>query len=156
MTFKDFIGKYKTLGFIKEQKVNFKGIENLVVRAYKEIKIAQANVTIDEGTAFTIAYTSMLHAGRALMFVKGFRPSNGYQHKTVVDFTATVLGTEFKTLTQHFDKMRRKRNIFIYEVNISISEDEVATALKSASSFIKAIRVIIEKENPQHTFKFSP
>ena len=97
MTFKDFIGKYKTLGFIKEQKVNFKGIENLVVRAYKEIKIAQANVTIDEGTAFTIAYTSMLHAGRALMFVKGFRPSNGYQHKTVVDFTAIVLGTEFKT-----------------------------------------------------------
>ena len=96
----------------------------------------------------------MLHAGKALMFVKGFRPSNGYQQKTVVEFTAIVLGNEFKTLTQHFDKMRRKRNLFIYEVNISISKTEVNTALGSASSFIKAIRDIIEKENPQHKFEF--
>lgn len=154
MTFDDFITRYKNQGLIKEEKINLKGIENLITRAYKEIKIAEANVSIDEGTAYTVAYTSMLHAGRALMFVKGLRPSNGYQHKTVVDFTAIVLGNEFKTLTQHFDKMRRKRNLFIYEVNISISPDEVATALKSASSFIKAIRDIIEKENPQHKFEF--
>jgi uncharacterized protein (UPF0332 family) len=154
MTFDDFIAKCKSQGLIKEEKINFKGIENLIARAYKEIKIAEANVSIDEGTAYTVAYTSMLHAGRALMFVKGFRPSNGYQHKTVVDFIAIVLGNEFKTLTQHFDKMRRKRNLFLYEVNISISPDEVATALKSASSFIKAIRDIIEKENPQHKFEF--
>jgi len=154
MTFDDFIASYKNQGLIKEEKINLKGIGNLIARAYKEIKIAEANVSIDEGTAYTVAYTSMLHAGRALMFVKGLRPSNGYQHKTVVDFTAIVLGNEFKTLTQHFDKMRRKRNLFIYEVNISISEDEVATALKSASSFVKAIRDIIEKENPQHKFEF--
>ena len=154
MTFNDFIKKYKSDGLIKDQKINFKGIENLVARAYKEIIIAQANVTIDEGTAFTVAYTSMLHAGRALMLVKGFRPNNGYQHKTVVDFAAIILGAKFKTLTQHFDKMRRKRNLFIYEVSISISETEVDKALKSASSFITAIREIIEKENPQHKFKF--
>jgi len=154
MTFDDFIASYKNQGLIKEEKINLKGIENLIARAYKEIKIAEANVSIDEGTAYTVAYTSMLHTGRALMFVKGLRPSNVYQHKTVVDFTAIVLGNEFKTLTQHFDKMRRKRNLFIYEVNISISEDEVATALKSASSFVKAIRDIIEKENPQHKFEF--
>ena len=154
MTFKDFVEKYKTLGLIKEQKVNFNGIENLVARAYKEIKIAQANVTIDEGTAFTIAYTSMLHAGRALMLAKGYRPNNGYQHKTVVDFAAMVLGPEFKTLTQHFEKMRRKRNLFIYELSISISETEVNKALESAATFIAAIKNIIEKENPQFKFKF--
>ncbi len=154
MAFNDFIKKYKSEGLIKDQRVNFKGIENLVARAYKEITIAQANISIDEGTAFTVAYTSMLHAGRALMLVKGFRPNNGYQHKTVVDFAANILGAKFKTLTQHFDKMRRKRNLFIYEVSISISETEVDNALKSAETFIQAIRYIIEKENPQHKFKF--
>jgi len=154
MIFNDFIEKYKRQGLIKDQQISFQGIENLIARAYKEIKIAEANISIDEGTAYTVAYTSMLHAGRALMFIKGFRPSNGYQHKTVVAFAAFVLGDEFKTLTQHFDKMRRKRNLFIYEVNISISETEVNNALKSASSFIKTIRDIIEKENPQHKFKF--
>ncbi len=96
----------------------------------------------------------MLHAGRALLLIKGYRPNNGYQHKTVVDFAAIVLGSEFKTLTQHFEKMRRKRNIFIYELSISISETEVENALKSAATFIQAIRDIIEKGNPQHTFKF--
>jgi len=75
------VRKYIKLGLIKEQKSNFKGIENLVARAYKEIKIARANVSIDEGTAFTIAYTSMLHAGRALMLIKGFRPNNGLSIK---------------------------------------------------------------------------
>ena len=154
MTFNDFIEQYKKQGLIKEQKISYKGIENLIARAYKEITIAQANITIDEGTAFTVAYTSMLHAGRALMSIKGFRPNNGYQHKTVVDFAAIILGAKFKTLTQHFDKMRRKRNLFIYEVSISISETEVDNALKSAATFIQAIRDIIENENPQHKFKF--
>ncbi|MDP8234560.1 MAG: hypothetical protein P9M06_07180 [Candidatus Saelkia tenebricola] len=50
--------------------------------------------------------------------------------------------------------MRKKRNIFTYEVSISISETEAKNALKSATDFIKAIRNIIEKENPQHKFKF--
>jgi len=148
------VRKYIKLGLIKEQKSNFKGIENLVARAYKEIKIARANVSIDEGTAFTIAYTSMLHAGRALMLIKGFRPNNGAQHKTVVDFSAIVFGDKFKKLTPRFDKMRRKRNIFTYEVSISISSTEVENALKSATQLIETIRDIIEKENPQYKFKF--
>jgi uncharacterized protein (UPF0332 family) len=92
MTFNDFIKAYKKQNLIKEQKADFQGIEKIIIRAQEEIRIAQANVSIDEGTAFTIAYTSMLHAGRALMLVKSFRPNNGYQHKTVVDFAAMVLG----------------------------------------------------------------
>jgi len=154
MTFDDFIINYSGQGLIKQQKINFTAIENLISRSYKEIKVAQANITIDEGVAFTIAYTAMLHAGRALMLFKGYRPHDGYQHKTVVDFASIVLGEKYKTLVQHFDKIRKKRNIFTYEVSISISETEAKNALKSAADFIKAVRDIIEKENPQHKFKF--
>ncbi len=96
----------------------------------------------------------MLHAGRALMLFKGYRPCDGYQHKTVVDFASIVLGEKYKILVQHFDKMRKKRNIFTYEVSISISKTEVKNALKSAMDFIKAVHNIIEKEDPQHKFKF--
>ena len=154
MMYKSFIEKCQKQKLIKKQKSSFRGIEKLIKRAAEEINIAQANVPIDEGTAFTIAYTSMLHAGRALMLIKGFRPSNGYQHKTVVEFTAIVLGDEFRTLTEHFERMRRKRNLFIYELNINISEIEVNKALKSVSKFITAIKDIIERENPQYKFKF--
>jgi len=154
MTFDNFIIKYSEQGLIKQQRRNFTAIEILISRSYKEIRIAQANIPIDEGVAFTIAYTAMLHAGRALMLLKGYRPHNNYQHKTVVDFASIVLGEKYKTLVQHFDKMRRKRNIFTYEVSISISETEAKSALKLAADFIEAIRDIIEKENPQHKFKF--
>lgn len=59
MIFHNFIAKYKNQGLIKEEKINLKGIENLIARAYKEITIAEANISINEGI-----YTSMLHAGR--------------------------------------------------------------------------------------------
>ena len=65
-----------------------------------------------------------------------------------------MFGDKFKKLTPRFDKMRRKRNIFTYEVSISISSTEVENALKSATQLIETIRDIIEKENPQYKFKF--
>lgn len=154
MIFDTFIKDYTRRGLIKKQEKNLKAVENLISRSYKEIKIAEANIKIDEGTAFTVAYTAMLHAGRALMLFKGYRPDDGYQHKTVVDFASITLGENYKKLLQHFDKMRRKRNIFTYEVSISISETEVTNALKSAADFIKAVCTIIETEDPQHKFKF--
>lgn len=154
MTFDDFIKEYTKRGLIKKQDKNLKAIENLISRAYKEIKVAEANIKIDEGIAFTIAYTAMLHAGRALMLFKGYRPHGGYQHKTVVDFASIVLGEHYKTLVQRFDKMRRKRNTFTYEANISISEEDVRNGLESAGNFIKAVRDLIEKEDLQHKFKF--
>ncbi|MDP8234559.1 MAG: hypothetical protein P9M06_07175 [Candidatus Saelkia tenebricola] len=70
MTFNDFIIKYSEQGLIKQQGRNFTAIENLISRSYKEIRVAQTNIPIDEGIAFTIAYTAMLHASRALMLLK--------------------------------------------------------------------------------------
>ncbi|MCG2712768.1 MAG: hypothetical protein L6416_10675 [Candidatus Omnitrophica bacterium] len=155
MTFEKFTEDYSQKGLIKKHPADFSAIENLISRGYKEIKIAQANIPIDEGIAFTTAYTAMLHAGRALMFSKGFRPIDGYQHKTVVNFASIILGTEYEKLVLHFDKMRRKRNLFTYEASISISVSEVKSALKSASNFVKITRNIVEKNNPQHRFKFN-
>jgi len=154
MTFDNFIKTYEKQGLIKSQHKNLKAVENLISRAYKEIKAAEANIKIDEGIAFTIAYTAMLHAGRALMLFKGYRPYDGYQHKTVVDFASIVLGEHYKILVQRYDKMRRKRNTFTYEASISISKEEVCNGLESAANFIKAVRELIEKEDHQHKFRF--
>jgi uncharacterized protein (UPF0332 family) len=154
MTFENFIKDYSKKGLLKQQKTNFKTIENTISRAYKEIIISKANLSIDEGISFTVAYTAMLHAARALMFLKGFRPNSSYQHKTAVDFASVVLGDQYKTLIQKFDRMRKKRNIFIYEVTISISKTEVSNAIKNAEELVKTIRDLIEGSNPQYKFKF--
>ncbi len=112
MSYDKFIEDYLAKGLIKKQKADFKTIENLIVRAYKDLKTAKANLSIDEGIAYTVAYLAMLHAGRSLLLLKGFRPIDGYQHRTVVEFVSYIVGLEYQSLIQHFDKMRRKRNIF--------------------------------------------
>ncbi len=154
MSYEKFIKEYLIKGMIKKQKTNFNALEKLVNRATKELEVAKINLNIDEGTAYTLPYTAMLHAGRAFMLLKGYRPSNGYQHKTVVDFTEIAFGPKYKILIQHFDKMRRKRNLFIYELSISISQTEVKNALKTAKQFVNLTMTTIKEENPQVEFKF--
>lgn len=155
MNYKRFIEEYLGKGLIKKQKSDFRSAKKLILRAKKDIKTARANLEIDEGIAYTVAYLAMLRAGRALMFLKGFRPADRYQHKTVVEFMSQFLGTEFKPIIERFDKMRRKRNIFTYDVDISISKTEADNAIDTAVKFVDLVQKIIEKENPQRKFGFT-
>ncbi|MBI5681632.1 MAG: hypothetical protein HZC45_00405 [Deltaproteobacteria bacterium] len=52
------------------------------------------------------------------------------------------------------DRMRRKRNIFTYEIDISISKTEADNAFDTAVKFVNMIKGIIKKENPQADFGF--
>ncbi|MFH1227254.1 MAG: HEPN domain-containing protein [Planctomycetota bacterium] len=154
MTYNQFIKEYLDKGLLKKQNPDLAAVEKLVLRALKDLTAARANLAIDEGIAFTVAYLAMLHAGRALMLLKAFRPADGYQHKTVVEFTAYFLGEQFKHIINHFDIMRQKRNIFTYEVTISISRTEAENALNTAVQFVDLIRDMLKKEAPQAEFKF--
>ena len=64
------------------------------------------------------------------------------------------LGKESKTIVEHFDKMRKKRNVFTYEVTISISATEAINALNTAIKFVDLIKDAIKKSSPQIEFKF--
>ncbi|OPY76039.1 MAG: hypothetical protein A4E64_01689 [Syntrophorhabdus sp. PtaU1.Bin058] len=82
MTFDKFASEYLSRGSIQKQKRSAADVERLLARSAKDLKTAKANLKIDEGVAYSVAYLAMLRAGRALMLLKGFRPSDGYQHKT--------------------------------------------------------------------------
>jgi uncharacterized protein (UPF0332 family) len=64
------------------------------------------------------------------------------------------MGAPYKTLTRHFDIMRKKRNIFTYELTSTISKTEVANAIRHAEEFVNSVANIIKKENPQTKFEF--
>lgn len=96
----------------------------------------------------------MLRSARALMLLKGFRPVDGYQHKTVVEFIAYLLGEEYKNIVEYFDRMRRKRNIFTYEVDVSISQTEANNAIDKAVKFVSLIKELIRKEIPHKELRF--
>lgn len=154
MSYEKLLEEYLAKGLLKKQKPSASAVEKLIARSEKDLKTAKANLSIDEGIAYTVAYLAMLRAGRAYMLLKGFRPSDGYQHKTVVDFISKCLGEEYKSITERFDRMRRKRNIFTYEVDIEISRTEAEGAFDSAVKFVTVIKNIMKDESPQEHFKF--
>ena len=154
MTYELFIRESLDKGLIKKQKPSINGITKIIQRSIKDLSTAKANPRIDEAIAYSVAYLGMLRAGRAYMLLKGFRPSDGFQHKTVVEFMGYSLGETYKNIISKFDRMRRKRNIFTYEIDVSISLTEANNALETAAKFVNIIKDIIIKENPQSNFKF--
>ncbi len=154
MTYEQYLEESLSKGLLKKQKMDLKVVKKMLMRSFKELEAAKANLAIDEGIAFTVAYLAMLHAARAFILLKGFRPADGFQHKTAVEFTAYFLGKEFKVIAEQFDRMRRKRNIFTYDVDIPISKTEAINALNTATTFVDLMKELIQKENPQLEFKY--
>ena len=101
-----------------------------------------------------MVYNEMLKAGRALLLFKGYRPSDGEQHKTIVIMTGLFLGKEYSDVISLFEKMRRKRNELTYEASILLSHTEAEKAFSTAIELIKSILSIIKKHNPQMELKF--
>ncbi|MBI1952906.1 MAG: HEPN domain-containing protein [Candidatus Omnitrophica bacterium] len=145
---------YLKKGLLKRQRVNFKQIEKQIVRAKKDLDTAQMLLAKDPEWAATIAYHAMLRAGRALLFSSGYLPADGGQHRTVVELTHRHLGRDYASLVEHFEKMRRKRNIFFYESDPFGTLTEAENALKAASQLIRVIQGMIREENPQVHFCF--
>lgn len=136
-------------GFLKEHAKDPEQAKKLLTRSFRDLKTAKANLEIDEEAAYTFAYLAMLRSGRALMFLKGYRPADGRQHKTVVDVAGHSLGKTYEDLVYKFEQMRRKRNQFTYEPNLPLGLKEAKDALKTAKEFVQQILKQVRKESPQ-------
>jgi uncharacterized protein (UPF0332 family) len=142
-------------GLIKRCPVDSKTILSLLKRAYTDLKTAKRNLGEDEECAFNYAYNAMLRSGLALMFSEGFRPDIKDKHLTVVRFTGSILGDEFKSLINDYDFMRKKRNRYIYEPDIPCSMKEAKDALKTAEGFVDKISKQVKEKLPQNEFNFN-
>jgi len=134
---------------IKKQGPDFKQIERQLKRAQKDLETAEANLPIDLTWAFTIAYHAMIRAGRSLMYSKGYLPTTKNSHKTIIEFTKLILGTEFENLLGHFNRMRRRRHEFIYDSVNHITLSEAKASIDTARKLIEKIIALEKKENPE-------
>ena len=100
MNYSTFISKLLQEKLIKKESLGFVQIEKTLIRAKKDLSTARLIQNKDEALAYTAAYDAMLRAGRAYMFMKGFRPTVKYQHKTVVDFTEIALQLDFPNTSE--------------------------------------------------------
>jgi len=147
---KSLIVDLESRGYISKVKIGFDQISKHIVRARKDLKVAEANLKIDSEASYNYAYLAMLRSGRALMFSFGFRPSDGQQHKTVVLFSEAILDKEFSKLVVNFDRMRKFRNKFTYEEpGILVSRQQTEQSLRNARHFVQKVTEFIQRKNPQ-------
>lgn len=93
-----------------------------------------------------IAYNSMLQAGRALMFMEGYKPLSEYKHVAVVNFVHEAFGKELTDrLVNIFDRMRKKRHKAVYDAVFNVTRDEAEQSIKWADEFVQKVKAILEK-----------
>lgn len=144
---------YLNKGLIKNQKPDFDQISLQLRRAEKDLHTVRIVLDEDPSWASTMAYQSMLRAGRALLFAHGFLPADGQQHKTVVELTGKLLGPGSAVLSGHFERLRRKRNVFFYESDDSQDNADARRAVKAAHDLVAEIRKTIMGMHPQKTLE---
>jgi uncharacterized protein (UPF0332 family) len=141
--------KFLKDNLIKKEKPDFKQIGCQIKRANKDLKTAEANLSIDLTWAFAIAYHAMMRAGKALIYSRGYLPTAKKSHKTIVELTKLILGNEYENLMAHFSRMRRRRHDFIYDSKNHITSHEAKTSIDAAKSLIDEIIILVRKENPE-------
>jgi uncharacterized protein (UPF0332 family) len=135
---------------LQEKKVSFREVESVLNKAHKSLQAAEILVKKDiDESAFKEVYDAMILASRALIFSLGYKPRSIGSHTITIKFCELYLGKKFKTLVERFKKMKQKRNYLIYGTGLTISETEAKNAIITAKEFIKEIKEIIQKNNPQ-------
>lgn len=79
MSYEKLLEEYLAKGLLKKQKPSASAVEKLIARSEKDLKTAKANLSIDEGIAYTVAYLAMLcyAQGGHICCLKDFVPQMG-------------------------------------------------------------------------------
>jgi uncharacterized protein (UPF0332 family) len=141
--------KYLKDNLIKKEKPDYEQVMYQIKRAIKDLKTAEANLSIDLTWAFAIAYHAMMRASKALIYSRGYLPTAKKSHKTIIELTKQILGNDYEKLIAHFSRMRRRRHDFIYDSKNHITPHEATTSIATAAKLIDEIISLVNKENPE-------
>jgi len=91
----------------------------------------------------------MLKASLGFMFSHGFRArSQPGHHITIIDFVQVRIDKKHARLLTVFDRLRRKRNMALYDDTGFVSHHEAEQALEAARNYLAVIRADITARQP--------
>jgi len=123
--------------------------------AKRNLKIASRDLTAAKHLlsqenydwTLSIAYNAMLQAGRALMFLEGYRPSTQFGHIAVVRYLRAAFREQItERIIDVFDQMRRKRHRAVYEAVDIVSRSEAENATRWAHEFVNKAKEIVSRQ----------
>ncbi|MDD5655670.1 MAG: HEPN domain-containing protein [Elusimicrobia bacterium] len=122
-------------------KVDWAQIDRFLASSEKKLVSARKILVFDEEACLEQAYAAMLKAALGLMFSHGLRPrSQPGHHIALIDFARARIGNRHAGLITVFDRLRRKRNLALYDDSGFISHHDAEQALESAHVFLAAVR----------------
>lgn len=95
----------------------------------------------DFAWASAIAYNAVLRVSRSLMQSLGYRAIGKEHHKNTFEFLRELRFNE--DLVNYFDRIRIKRNKFLYGDVDEISEENAKEVLEGAKKFVLEIRTFV-------------
>jgi hypothetical protein len=91
----------------------------------------------------------MLKASLGFMFSHGFRArSQPGHHIAIIEFVRSRVDRKHAGLLTVFDRLRRKRNLALYDDRGFISRHDAEQALKAAGNYLNVIRANIDARKP--------
>jgi uncharacterized protein (UPF0332 family) len=134
---------------LKPHTVDWALIERFVASAEKKLTSAHKILAFDEEACLQQAYEAMLKASLGFMFSHGFRArSQPGHHIAIIDFVRARIGKKHAGLISVFDRLRRKRNLALYDDRGFVSQQDAQQALQSASDYLAVVRADIIARKP--------
>jgi uncharacterized protein (UPF0332 family) len=133
----------------KPHGVDWAQIGRFLASADKKLALAHKILAFDEEACLQQAYEAMLKASLGFMFSHGFRArSQPGHHIAIIEFVRTRLDKKHAGLLAVFDRLRRKRNMALYDDTGFVSRHDAEQALESARDFIRVIRADVTSRTP--------
>ncbi len=137
---------------LKTHKVDWAQIERFLQSAGKKLASAHKILAFDEEACLQQAYEAMLKASLGFMFSHGFRArSQPGHHIAIIDFVRARIDKKRAGLITAFDRLRRKRNLALYDDTGFVSHQDAEQALETARDYLSVIRADIARRKPSRT-----
>jgi uncharacterized protein (UPF0332 family) len=140
------------MGMLEERVTETVEVIGLITRAERDLATSKLLQEKDEEWAFAAAYLAMARSARALILSEGYRPKGVRGRdiqKTIVTAVGVILGEQYKSLINKFDRMRRKYQNFMEESSRVISKYEASQAIKDAEEFFGLVSGRIREKYSQ-------
>ena len=134
---------------LKPHTIDWTQIDRFLASADKKLTSAHKILAFDEEACLQQAYEAMLKASLGFMFSYGFRArSQPGHHIAIIDFVRGRIDKKHSALLTVFDRLRRKRNLALYDDTGFVSHHDAEQALEFARQYLDVIRADIAGRKP--------
>jgi uncharacterized protein (UPF0332 family) len=134
---------------LKPHEVEWTQIDRFLASAEKKLASARKILDFDEEACLQQAYEAMLKASLGFMFSHGFRArSQPGHHIAIIEFVRARMEGKHAGLLTLFDRLRRKRNMSLYDDSGFVSYHDAEEALRAARDYLAIIRADINARKP--------